>query len=207
MSLESNKIVETLVVPLHTHKQLSHFEQWIDAERKCQTFPKRPDEIQYKRNPEPHYPSFEFHFTSAWGAGAAQKVKLSFMRSEFSPSEELKRLIPQTRNHRDVLKRAHHALHYCLGLDAAEFEQSMTRRPFQLTLGKANAFRNSGRWVTRQVKCEGFLEKDKGFDELFVFWRDRAMELRGAEWDTKFLEHQVAWWFEFNAKLSEESSA
>lgn len=205
MYFESNRVVETLVVPLHTYKQLSHSEQWVDAEQKCQTFPKRPDVIQHRHNPEPHYPSFEFHFTPARGASAGQKVKLCFMREEFSPSDELKRMVPRTLN-QDILKRVHQALHYCVGFDAAEFEQCMARRPFQLTLGNCNAFRNSGRWVTRQVKCEGFLERDKDFDEIFVFWRDRAMELRGAEWDTTFLEHQVAWWFEFNAKLLEESS-
>lgn len=201
MEKVENESVDTLVIAVRTRKQLADLKQWLEQEVDAPTYTKTQGEASKL---SPQYPDLEFHYTAPKG----ENIKLCFACEEICPAQELSRLASQGATNKSLS-----VLISCLGLESSQFLASDLLHLQDILslqhIHHASLLSKSDVWIVRQVTCEGYSQQGNNpladyweLEDMYMFFRGRAIENCGAEWDAKFILDKVVRYVESMAVLS-----
>lgn len=194
--------VETLVIPLHTRKQLLHFKEWAAAEIEQPKFTRVHEQT---RKPIPSYPSLQFDYTTA---AEGKRARLSFARQELTPAEEFLRML-RTYGLTDASMNQIRSRHMaevllltaqCLGTALVQSERLPRDFDYNTIL------KDTALWIVRKVQyktCPPTRRTWRERPHIVRFFRPHALEKRGAEWDATFIRDEVVKYIESVAMFPE----
>lgn len=194
--------VETLVIPLHTRKQLHHFKEWATAEIEQ---PKYTRVYETTRKPFPSYPSLQFNYTTA---AEGKRARLSFARQELTPAEECSRML-RTYGLTDTDMGQGRSKHVAkiLSLTAECLGTALVKsEPLPRDFDYNAIIKDPALWIVRKVKYRIYpptrqIERERS--HIVRFFRPHALKKHGAEWDAKFIRDEVVKYIESVAMFPE----
>lgn len=201
LSLQWN-YVETLVIPLHTRKQLLHFKEWAAAEIEQPKFTRVHERT---KKPIPSYPSLQFDYTTA---AEGKRARLSFARQELTPAEEYLRML-RTYGLTDTIMNQARSRHMmkivsltakCLGTALVQSERLPRDFDYNAIL------KDPALWIVRKVQyhtCPLTRRTWREYPHIVRFFRPHALEKHGAEWDATFIRDEVVKYIESVAMFPE----
>ncbi|GAB7329133.1 hypothetical protein MBLNU13_g00961t1 [Cladosporium sp. NU13] len=196
------KYVETLVIPLHTRKQLDHFKEWAAAEIEQ---PKYTRAHESTGKSIAAYPGLQFDYTTA---AEGKRARLSFARQELTPTEEYSRML-RTYGLTDTelsQGRSKHVMEIlsltakCLGTALEKSER------FPRDFDYNAVIKDPAPWVVRKIGYRNCPPTRRSWSErLYIvrFFRPHALKKRGAERDATFIRDEVVKYIESVAMFPE----